>query len=151
MPGVVLFADALGDQRWAFAPAPTGGGEVWGLWTGERLEPIYATFDAWFVAEVARIEGRVVREEDLDALRREVAPEDPYLLVRAGARAVADGRIDEAATLLGEATRLAPNDPRAWQLLGDAMAVSDPSVARQAWLGALRRTRLPVPWPGAPR
>ena len=38
----------------------------------------------------------------------------------------------------------------AWQRLGDALAASDRSAARKAWLTSFKNTRLPLPWPGAP-
>lgn len=147
-PQVVLFADGPADERWVFAE---NGGDtyVFGLWDGARIDPVYETFVAWLDAEVARIETRVLKEVDLDALRREIAPGDVHLMVRSGRTALQSGRPEEAEALLHEATRIDPNNPRAWQLLGDALAVRDRSAARQAWLAAFRRTRLPVPWPGA--
>ncbi|MEQ1569410.1 MAG: SMI1/KNR4 family protein [Myxococcota bacterium] len=167
-PQVILFADGPGDERWAFAaaeplvavegePGRAGGllptesdGFVFGLWDGARLEPVYRGFLTWLDAEIARIETRVVRSEDLAALRREIAPHDPVLALRDGAAALAAGRPDEAEELLALATRRDPTSGRAWQLLGDALAIRDRAAARHAWHTALRCTRFPVPWPGAP-
>jgi HEAT repeat protein/tetratricopeptide (TPR) repeat protein len=148
-PQVVLFADGRADERWAFAELLSGQ-TAYGLWDGQRLDVVYGSFLTWFDGEIARIETRVVREEDIDALRHEVAPEDVPVLVRAGARALMAGRPDAAEELLLQATRRDPSHPRAWQLLGDALAVRDRVAARQAWQTALRRTQLPLSFPGAP-
>lgn len=146
-PGVVLFADQP-DLSWGFGRDAVG--YAFGTWDGERLEPVYASFAAWLEAEIARIETRVARPADVEALRREIAPADRHLLVRAGRIALAEGRPEEAERALDEATRRSPGDPRAWQLLGDALSARDRHAARQAWLTAVRRTRLPLPFPGAP-
>lgn len=160
---VFLFADGPGEQRWAWAVAPgrdpasgtgcrreAGVTYVFGAWDGERLDPLHAQFEGWLAGTVAILEARVVRAEDLEELRFEADPEDILQLVRAGARLLARGNPDEAERVLREATSRDPAEVRAWQYLGDALAITDRSAARVAWLRAFRRTELPVPWPGAP-
>ena len=151
-PQIVLFADGRGashEERWVFSDLPSGQ-TIYGLWDGERVDIVYGSFQSFFDGEIARIETRITRDEDLDTLRREIAPDDVPLLVRAGARALSLGRPDEAERLLFEATRRDPDHPRAWQLLGDALAVRDRAASLAAWQTALRKTRLPLSFPGAP-
>lgn len=144
---VILFADGPGEQRWVWAPA--GSAHVFGLWDGERVEPMHGTFDGWLAGSLAVLETRVVRAEDLEEIRFEADPSDVVQLVRAGARRLMRGDPDEAEALLRQATSQDPNSVRAWQYLGDALAISDRTAARVAWLRAFRRTELPQAWPGA--
>jgi len=148
-PQVILFADGPAERQWALAETP-GLGHVYGIWEEGRLTPEYASFAAWVEGEIGLVEARVVRDGDRDALRREAAPTDPIVLTAAGRRALAAGRPGEAEVLLREATRRAPDHVGAWQLLGEALAIHDRTAARLAWLQAFRRTRFPLPWPGAP-
>lgn len=146
--GVVLFADGPGESRWAWAPL--GRGHVFGLWNGERLEALHASFAGWLAGCVAVLEARVVDPEGLHEIRFEADLDDPVQLVLAGARRLALGDPDEAHTLLQRATARDPESVLAWQYTGDALAISDRAAARVAWLRAFRRTELPLPWPGAP-
>jgi len=147
--GVVLFADAAGETRWAFGARP-GGRHVFGTWDGVRLCAIYTTFVGWLTGEIQVLEARVPGADDRDQIRLEAAPDDPMLLARIGAAALRRGRPEEAEEVLALATQVDPGDARAWQLLGDALAIRDRPAARRAWLEAFRRTRTPLPWPGAP-
>ncbi|MCB9686100.1 MAG: HEAT repeat domain-containing protein [Alphaproteobacteria bacterium] len=148
-PMVVLFADGRGDVRWAFAESRPGV-FLFGRWTGEELEPVYASFVAWLDGEIAVTEARLTREEERDVVRQETVPDDPVVVLRAARTALEAGRPDEAEGPLLAQTRRDPNDLLAWQLLGDALSARDRQAARQAWLQAFRRTRFPLAWPGAP-
>lgn len=146
---VFLYADEPDGTAWGFARNPDGT-SAFGVWHGDRLEPMHATFLGWLDASIEILDARVTREEDQEALRFEADPDDVHQLVRAATRALAQGRPEDARPLLDRATRADPNDVRAWQRLGDALAASDRVAARHAWLTALHRLRLPLPWPGAP-
>lgn len=148
-PQVVLFADGPGDTRWAWAAEPHGR-FVFGSWDGQRLEAQHTTFAGWLAACVVVIETRVVSASDLEELRLEADPDDVVQLVRAGGRLLAQGNPEEAERMLRRATSLDPAHVRAWQFLGDALAIGDRSAARGAWLRAFRKTALPQSWPGAP-
>ena len=80
----------------------------------------------------------------------EADPDDLYQLLRAGERALRAGAADEATKVLRKATAIAPYHVDAWQKMGDALAATDRSAARQAWQQAFRCAKLPLPWPGAP-
>jgi len=148
VPQVVLFADTNQELRWAFTLDDAGA--VFGTWDGERLAPLHRTFEGWLAGCIAVIETRVAAPGDQQELRLESDPEDPFQLLEAGRRALSDGRPELAATVLERATEVDPSLPLSWQYLGDALAVDDRAAARRAWLRAFRRTRLPVPYPGAP-
>jgi len=74
-PQVVLYADAQGDRRWAWA-ADGNGGHVFGVWNGQELEGLYASYSAWLASEVSLLDTQVSRPEDQDALRLESDPND---------------------------------------------------------------------------
>jgi len=148
-PQVVLFADERGEKRWAWAPDGAGG-FVFGPWDGERLDPLHGSFAGWLAGTLALLDTRVQAPHDRAALRFEAAPDDPWQLIRAGERALRAGQPDDAETWLRRAIQAAPTRAVAWQLLGDALAISDRTAARRAWLQAFRHTALPAPWPGAP-
>lgn len=148
VPEVHLFADGPGDTRWAWAGDPEHG-YAFGAWDGARLRPMHATFAGWFAATLGVIESRVLSAEDEASLRLQLDPDDPWQLVAAGERALRAGRPEEAERHLRDATTRAPDHVLAWQLLGDALSVSDRAAARAAWLRALKRTHLPAAWPGA--
>lgn len=147
-PGVYLFADGPGEMRWAWA-GETERGYAFGKWDGERLLPLHGTFSGWFGATLAVIEARVLTEEDEASVRLQLDPHDVWQLVGAGYRALLAGRPDEAEGHLREATTRNPEHVLAWQRLGDALAVSDRTAARAAWMHAFHKTRLPAAWPGA--
>ncbi|NCG17609.1 MAG: hypothetical protein GWP91_01150 [Rhodobacterales bacterium] len=144
----ILFADGPGEVQWAFAEESPGR-YVFGHWDGEKLACLHTTFAGWFGGTLAVVEARALVDADRDALRRQLDPEDPWQLVRAGGAALRDGRPDDAERQLSQATTLDPENILAWQYLGDALAISDRTSARMAWMRALRRTRLPLPFPGA--
>lgn len=146
---VFLFADEPDGTTWGFARNPDGT-SAFGVWDGTRLNPMHSTFLGWLDATVEILDARVTRPEDRDALRLEADPDDVYQLLRAGTRALQAGRPDEARPFLERTTRLDPSNPHAWQRLGDALAATDRVGARHAWLNALLRLRLPLPWPGSP-
>jgi tetratricopeptide (TPR) repeat protein len=145
---VTLFADGPGECRWAFAPNGRGG-RVFGIWENERLQPLHASFRGWLAATILLLDSRILRPEDQDALRLEADPEDAVQILRAGERALLAGNPQEAEPWLRRASQRDPGSPLAWVRLGDALAVSDRSAARMAWLQALRCVRLPLLWPGA--
>lgn len=147
-PEVVLFADGPGEVRWAFAHEP--GGSVFGTWDGAALTPLHATFGGWLRATMAVLESRVVGVDDQDDLRFEADPTDVFQLLRQGIRALHSGRPERAETLLREVTTRDPSRVVGWQYLGDALAITDRTAARQAWLQAFRRTSFPLRWPGEP-
>lgn len=146
---VFLFADTHDGGVWAWGRNHDGT-HAFGLWDGERLEPMHASFQGWFDATLEVLDARVARPEDQDAIRFEADADDPWQLLLAGLRALEAGRPEEAVPLLESATRADPTNVVAWQRLGDALAVSDRVASRRAWLRALHQLRLPLPWPGAP-
>jgi HEAT repeat protein len=146
--GVVLFADGNDGERWAWARDASG--PVFGRWVEGALEPLHRGFDGWMSGCIAVLETRVANAADVAELRFEADPHDAYQQIAAGARALAQGDPERAERFLGAATQALPDHPVAWQYLGDALAVRDRSAARQAWLEAFRRTRLPRAYPGAP-
>ncbi len=148
-PHVVLFADESGGRRWAWAPDGAGG-FVFGPWEEGRLEPLHGSFASWLAGTLALLDTRVAAPGDQEAVRLEAAPDDPWQLIRVGERALRAGQPDEAEHALRRAIQAAPTRAVAWQLLGDALAISDRTAARRAWLQAFRHTTLPSPWPGAP-
>lgn len=146
--GVVLFADGNDGERWAWARGAAG--PVFGRWTDGGLEALHHGFAGWLAGCIAVLETRVAKASDVAELRLEADPDDPYQHVAAAARALASGAPEDAERYLRKATQALPDHPLAWQYLGDALAVRDRAAARQAWLEAFRRTRLPRPYPGAP-
>jgi HEAT repeat protein len=145
---VVLFADVQ-TEPWAFAPDGHQG-HAFGIWRDGRLDPQHATFAGWLRATIAVVEARVPRERDQVALRFEADPVDPYQLLGAGERALAEGDPVAARAALERATTAAGTSVAAWHRLGDALAIDDRTRARDAWLRAFRAARLPLPYPGAP-
>jgi tetratricopeptide (TPR) repeat protein len=145
---VFLFADGPGEARWAFA-GDAENGFAFGSWTDERLVPLHETFTGWLTSSLAIIEARVLSQEDIDALRLQLDPNDTWQLINAGVRALQAGRQEEAEQALQQATTRSPNHVLAWQRMGDALAVCDRTKARVAWLRGFRRERLPRHWPGA--
>ena len=113
-------------------------------------EPLHASFATWLAGAVALLDTKVAMPDDREALRFDAAPDDPWQLLRAGERALRAGRPEDAETVLRRAIQAAPTRGVAWQLLGDALAVTDRTAARRAWLQAFRQTAFPAPWPGAP-
>ena len=149
VPQVVLFADGPGDQRWCWA-ATGRGGHVFGRWNGTEVEPLHGSFAGWLAGTIAALETRVTRDEDLEALRFEADPDDVHQQLRFGERELAAGRPHAAAARFQSATRADPGHTLAWPRLGEALAINDRATARRSWLQALRSSRLPTPWPGAP-
>ena len=111
---------------------------------------MHTTFKGWLAGTIAVTETRVSRVEDQDSLRFAADPQDVFQMILAGERHLAKGQAEPAETFFRNATRQVGGDVCAWQRLGDALAASDRSAARQAWLTSFRNTRLPLPWPGAP-
>jgi hypothetical protein len=158
-PRVVLFADgqAAGvaktfgesDLRWAFSPDGRDG-HVFGTWDGRELTAMHTSFGGWLAGTVAVIETRAAQVGDAETLRFDADPDDPVQLALAGERLLAQGQGEEAAVHLRRATEVDPGSAAAWSLLGDALSATDRQSARMAWLAALRATRLPAAWPGAP-
>ncbi len=148
-PMVTLFADGPGDQIWAWARRADGD-VAWGQWDDGSFTPHHRTLTGWLASTIALVEARAQRPEEIDAVRQATDPDDPYVLARVGELALAAGRPDEAEAALLRATAADPSHARAWQLLGDALTIHDRTGARRAWLTALGRTSLPLPWPGHP-
>lgn len=144
---VVLFADGT-HERWAYAPDVSG--TVFGLWEDDVLRPMHGSFSGWLAGTLAVVESQVREERDRALLRYEADPEDVHQLLAAGRRALSEGRPEEAEELLRRVTTRDPAQVLGWQYLGDALAITDRTAAQQAWLASFRRTRLPLPWPGAP-
>jgi len=145
---VVLFADTHDEVRWAWA-LESAGAYVFGTWDGERMAAQHTTFGGWLAACIAEVETRVTRRSDIDDLRFEADSDDVIQQIRAGGRALESGSPQRAEDLLRKATEADPSRVQGWQFLGDALAISDRSAARVAWLRAFRRIRLPLAWPGA--
>ncbi len=147
---VILFADGpKDDDRWGFAPVADG--HHFGRWDGERLQPMHESFPAWLDATARLLDGDI-RDDDaqLDA-RLGADPDGGLLLWHKGERLLAAGDGDAATVALRRAAALAPELATVWMRLGEALLSSDRSAALHALLTALRATRLPAPYPGAPR
>ena len=146
---VVLFADGPEQTAWGWA-IDRDDAFVYGRWDGRRLEPVAQTFDDWLLGALAVIESGPLRAVDEEVVRREAAPHDPWIVRTAAARAEEQGDLEQAERLYRVALDMNAYDVRAWERLGRLLAVRDLPKARPAWLEALRKTSLPVPWPGAP-
>lgn len=146
---VFLFADHHDGTMWAWGRNHDGS-HAFGMWDGEQLEPMHATYFGWFDATLEVLDARVTRGEDRANIRFEADPHDAWQLLHAGLRALEAGRPEEAAPILERATRADPTNVLAWQRMGDAQAASDRVASRRSWLRALHQLRLPLPWPGAP-
>lgn len=147
-PQVVLFADGPGTQ-WAWA-TDRAQRSIFGHWDGDRLVPMHGSFAGWFAGTIGLLDTRVSRPADQHALRFEADPNDVHQRVQAGLLALQQDQLQEARAHLRRATLMAPDHAGAWQLLGDTLARTDRAAARRAWHSALRATKLPLPWPGAP-
>lgn len=145
-PGVVLFADSP-DTRWAFAPDSAG--VVYGSWDGGRLAPLHGSFGGWLKGTLSVIESPVRDARELEAVRYEADPNDVHQLIHQARRALEAGEPEQAEATLRRVTVNDPSRVLGWQYLGDSLAINDRTAARQAWLAAFRRTRFPLPWPGA--
>ena len=148
-PQVTLFAEGQEDTHWAWA-TDSKGNHAFGLWNGKTMVPVHSTFKGWLAGTLAVTETRVSRQEDRASLRFSADPQDVYQLVQAGERYLEKGQPESAADYFRTATKHPAGEVCAWQRLGDALAASDRSAARQAWLTSFRNTQLPLPWPGAP-
>lgn len=148
-PQITLFAEGQDNKQWAWA-SDAEGHHVFGLWDGARLRPMHATFKGWLAGTIAVTETRVTREGDKDSLRFAADPSDIYQKMLEGERHLAKGQADRAEEFFRSATHHPEGVVCAWQRLGDALAASDRSAARKAWLTSFKNTRLPLPWPGAP-
>lgn len=147
LPGVVLFADSPG-MRWAFAPDSAG--VVYGSWDGTELRGLHGSFAGWLKGTLAVVESKLRDQRDLDALRLEADPDDVHQLILRARMLLEAGDPERAEAILRRVTVNDPSRVLGWQYLGDALAITDRTAARQAWLAAFRRTRFPLPWPGAP-
>jgi tetratricopeptide (TPR) repeat protein len=93
--------------------------------------------------EFQDILAAVGREDRADAVRRAVAAhegglEHPLIFILAAEGLEADGRIDEAITLLRQATEEAPEGAEGWRRLGGVLARhGQPAEAREALETAL--------------
>ncbi len=146
---VFLFADDAEGFAWAWGRLGDHRCAI-GIWRDGRLEVMYANFEAWFNGTLEILDARVTRPVDQEALRRELAPDDPWQLLRAGLADLHAGQPEAARQALERATARDPLNVLAWQRLGDALAATDRVASRKAWLSALHHARLPVAFPGAP-
>jgi tetratricopeptide (TPR) repeat protein len=93
--------------------------------------------------EFQDILAAVGREDRADAVRRAMAAyegglEHPLIFILAAEGFEADGRIDEAIALLGQATREAPEGAEGWRRLGGTLARhGQPAEARKVLETAL--------------
>jgi len=76
-------------------------------------------------------------DEQLERIRRR-HPDDPDVLFAVARHALARGQPDAARTHAARAARLAPRDPEAWAVFGDALRDHDLDRAKRAWRRALR-------------
>lgn len=148
-PHVLLIGHSKPDTHWAMA-ARRHGNWVVGRWADGVLEPLHASFTGWLNATLTTYESRVHRPSDVSRIRLETDPHDPFQLLRAGMGTLRDGRPEQAAPMLHEATTRDAGLALAWQRLGDAFAPNDKRAALESWLTALQRTELPTDFPGAP-
>lgn len=147
-PQVVLFADGPGDASWAFAPDT--GGAVFGRWKDGVMTPMHGSFSGWLAGTLAVIESKVRLDTERAEQRHIADPGDIHQLIGAGRRALAAGEPEQAEAILRRVTVNDPSRVRGWQYLGDALAITDRTAARQSWVQAFRRTHFPLPWPGSP-
>lgn len=146
---VFLFADGIEGTTWGFGRLHDGR-HAFGSWSDGHLDIHHDSFATWFVATLEILDSRVTRDVDKDAIRRQVAPDDPAQLYRAAMDALHAGQPEEARPLLERATKIDPQHVAAWQRLGDALAATDRVASRKAWLTAFHQARLPIAFPGAP-
>lgn len=150
LPGMVACAD-LGDGR-VFAYAPDGRGEfLFGEVVDGRLVALHDRFDRWLKATIHLFDEDILgRPEALDG-RLQCDPESGHLLLLKGERALAHGDPSAAIRLLRGATTHDPGNVRAWQRLGELLlSEGDRNEGRFCLVRALRASRLPAPYPGAP-
>jgi len=147
-PQVVLFADGPGDTRWAFAPDQAG--TVYGVWSDGELSPVHGSFSGWLAGTLAVIESKVRTPAEQAEQRFQADSGDIHQLIWNGRRALEAGEPEQAEAILRRVTVNDPSRVLGWQYLGDALAITDRTAARQAWLQAFRRTHFPLRWPGAP-
>ena len=146
---VVLFADGPRESdHWGYAAA--GSGHHFGRWTGQKLIPLHEDFHRWLYAQARVLDENRTDEAAQLALRIEVDPDDGLLLMARGDQLMAEGDGDAALKAFQKAVVRSPDLPSAWQRLGEALLTVDRSAAVHALLMALRHTRLPLPYPGAP-
>lgn len=149
VPSVILFADGpRDDDRWGFAST----GEAWhfGRWDGHRLVPLHEHFQRWLLGQ-ARVLDEDVRDELAQLqVRLEVDPQNGLLEFQRGERLLAAGDGDGALKAYRRAAALNPEHCGAWQRVGEALLSVDPPAARHALLMALRHSRMPLAYPGAP-
>ncbi len=160
---VVLFADGPGEHTWAFAVDPgvppehapdareiRAPANVFGRWVDGQLQPVHATFGGWLAGTLAVIESKVRSDREKDEIRFAADPGDIHQRIHRARRALEAGEPERAEHLLRNVTTRDPDRVLGWQYLGDALAITDRTAARQAWLQAFRRTRFPQQWPGSP-
>ena len=148
-PTVWLFADGPKDEdRWGYAAA--NGGWHFGRWDGKRLTALHEQFGRWLHAQ-----ARILDEDRREGLpqidtRLESDPECGLLHFQRGEYLLAEGDAAAALQAFRKATAMAPEHATAWQRMGEALLATDHAQARHALIMALRATRLPLPYPGAP-
>ncbi len=148
-PEVILFADGPGPgDRWGYARVE--GGFHFGRWEGNSLRPLHEDFHRWLLAQARMLDEQRTDESAQLALRIEVDPDDGLLLTAAGEQLMMEGDGDAALKCFHKAVARSPELPHAWQRLGEALLSVDRTEARNALLMALRCTRLPLPYAGAP-
>lgn len=148
-PALFCFADMPEGRRWAYAPDGRGDwlfGEV----VEGRLVPLNDRFDRWLNGTLRLLEEDLRGDEEELRVRLDHDPEGGWLLLHQGERVLARGEPAEAAELFRRATTHDPGLIPAWQRLGETLLSADRNEARFALLRALRATRLPEPFPGAP-
>jgi HEAT repeat protein len=148
LPEVTLFADGpRPGELWAFAPV--GQGFHIGRWTGEQLIPLHEEFLPWLKSQVRFLDENTLEDSQL-LVRVEEDPACGLLLFVQGEQLMAEGDGDGAIEKYRKAVEQSPELAWGWQRLGEALLSVDKAEATHALLMALRRTELPLPYPGAP-
>lgn len=150
LPGMVACAD-LGDGR-VFAYAPDGRGEfLFGEVVDGRLVALHDRFDRWLKATIHLFDEDLLgRAEALEG-RLHCDPDSGHLLLLKGERSLAQGDPGQAVRQLRSATTYDPGNVRAWQRLGELLLTDgERNEGRFCLVRALRASRVPAPYAGAP-
>lgn len=149
LPSLVVFADRADGRQWAYAPDGQGSW-VFGEVSEGRLVPMHDRFDRWLNATL-RVMDEGLRGDREHQCHLDADPDGAWLLLAAGERHLAAGDPEPAERAFSRATAADPSLVPAWQRLGEMhLAGNERGQARFALLKALRATRLPVAFPGAP-
>ena len=149
-PSLVTIADDRAGRSWAYAPDGQGGW-VFGELKDDRLIAQHERYHRWLFGTL-RVFDETLREAHEERMARlECDPDSGFLLLEVGEAELAAGDPARAMERFQKAVVAHPGLVRAWQRLGEMhLAEGRRDDARFALLKAVRATRLPPPYGGAP-